>query len=515
MDGGGQGVARRHGAVAEEDPDRRHGDRSGKEGDDDGVDVDEKAPPPRRTSRRVASLDVFRGLTVALMILVDGAGGEWPVIGHAPWNGCNLADFVMPFFLFIVGMAIPLSLKVLRSLVFHLSILMFLGLNLLPEANMQRIPDRGRAVRRVVLRTLKLLFWGILLQGGYSHAPDDLSYGVDMKHVRWCGILQRIALAYLVVAVLEIVTKNAKVQDQSSSGFSIFRMYFSQWIVACCILVIYLSLVYGIYVPDWDFRVSDVKNPNFGKILTVTCGTRGKLSPPCNAVGYIDRKVLGINHMYHRPAWRRHKDCTDDSPHEGPFKTDSPAWCYAPFEPEGLLSSLSAVLSTIIGVHYGHVLVHMKSHTDRLKQWSIMGITLLILGLTLHFSHAIPLNKQLYTFSYICVTAGAAGIVFCMFYFLVDILNLHYPFAPLKWTGMNAMLVYVMAAAGIFEGFLNGWYYEGTNNTLVYWVRKHVFVKVWHSTRVGILLYVLFAQILFWALVAGLLHPCGRDGMWQ
>lgn len=66
MDGGGQGVARRHGAVAEEDPDRRRGDRSGKEGDDDGVDVDEKAPPPRRTSRRVASLDVFRGLTVAV-----------------------------------------------------------------------------------------------------------------------------------------------------------------------------------------------------------------------------------------------------------------------------------------------------------------------------------------------------------------------------------------------------------------------------------------------------------------
>lgn len=47
-----------------------------------------------------------------LMILVDDAGGEWPVIGHAPWNGCNLADFVMPFFLFIVGMAIALSLKV-------------------------------------------------------------------------------------------------------------------------------------------------------------------------------------------------------------------------------------------------------------------------------------------------------------------------------------------------------------------------------------------------------------------
>ncbi|KAL9660014.1 hypothetical protein QQ045_024824 [Rhodiola kirilowii] len=62
--------------------------------------------------QRLASLDVFRGLTVAVMILVDDAGGEWPVIGHAPWNGCNLADFVMPFFLFIVGVAVALSLKV-------------------------------------------------------------------------------------------------------------------------------------------------------------------------------------------------------------------------------------------------------------------------------------------------------------------------------------------------------------------------------------------------------------------
>lgn len=75
------------------------------------------------------------------MILVDDAGGEWPMIGHAPWNGCNLADFVMPFFLFIVGMAIALALK--------------------------RIPNRPLAVRKVTFRTLKLLFWGLLLQGQF------------------------------------------------------------------------------------------------------------------------------------------------------------------------------------------------------------------------------------------------------------------------------------------------------------------------------------------------------------
>ncbi|KAJ1692115.1 hypothetical protein LUZ63_008813 [Rhynchospora breviuscula] len=446
--------------------------------------VDEKTQKARRSKlKRVASVDMFRGLTVALMVLVDGAGGEWPLIGHAPWYGCNLADFVMPFFLFIVGIAIPLSLK--------------------------RIPHQGKAVRRVVLRTIKLFFWGFLLQGGYSHAPDELSYGVDMKHIRWCGILQRIALAYLVVAFLEILTKEADLEDKSSAGFFVYRKYYRQWIVAACILIIYMSLLYGIYVPDWEFRVQYDNSPSYGKVFKVTCGTRGKLNQPCNAVGYIDRKILGINHMYKHPAWHRSKACTEVSPYEGPFKADAPAWCLAPFEPEGILSSVSAILSTIIGVHYGHVLVHLKEHRDRLKHWLSMGVALLILGFVLHFSHAIPLNKQLYTFSYVCVTAGAAALVFSLFYFLVDIVGIRSIFLPLEWIGMNAMLVYVMAAEGIFEGFLNGWYYRSTNNTLVYWVKKHVFVKVWHSQRVGVLLYVLFAQILFWGIVAGILHRVG------
>ncbi|XP_039129748.1 heparan-alpha-glucosaminide N-acetyltransferase [Dioscorea cayenensis subsp. rotundata] len=443
-----------------------------------------KHPSPAvQKAKRVASLDIFRGLTVALMVLVDGAGGEWPVIGHAPWDGCNLADFVMPFFLFIVGMAIPLSLK--------------------------RMPSRAMAVRRVAIRTLKLLFWGLLLQGGYSHAPDDLSYGVDMKRIRWCGILQRIALTYLVVALMEIFTKRARPEDQLPVRFSIFRLYYLQWLLGVCILVIYLSLIYGMYVPDWEFRVHYTDSPDFGKVFTVACGTRGKLDQPCNAVGYVDRQVLGINHMYQHPAWRRSKACTENSPHEGPFKKDAPSWCQAPFEPEGLLSSFSAILSTIIGVHCGHVLVHLKAHLDRLKHWVGMGLALLLIGFILHFTNAIPLNKQLYSFSYVCVTAGAAAIVFSTFYFLVDIVGIRSFFLPFEWIGMNAMLVYVMAAAGIFEGFFNGWFYESPNNTLVYWVRKHIFIKLWHSTRVGILLYVIFAQILFWAIIAGVLHGLG------
>ncbi|XP_027351971.1 heparan-alpha-glucosaminide N-acetyltransferase isoform X5 [Abrus precatorius] len=395
---------------------------------------DKRLPKPKR----VASLDIFRGLTVALMIFVDDAGGEWPMIGHAPWNGCNLADFVMPFFLFIVGMAIPLALK--------------------------RIPNKLVAVKKVLVRTLKLLFWGLLLQGGFSHAPDNLTYGVDMKHIR---------------------------------------------VVGACILTLYMAVLYGIYVPDWQFTVHNPDSMYNGTTFTVTCGVRGKLDPPCNAVGYIDRGVLGINHMYKRPAWRRSEACTEKSPYEGPFKKNAPSWCYAPFEPEGILSSISAILSTIIGLHFGHVLIHLKDHPSRLKHWLLLGLALLTSGIILHFTHAIPLNKQLYTLSYVCVTSGAAALLFSAFYIMVDIWGLKLLFMPLKWIGMNAMLVYVMAAEGIFAGFINGWYYDDPHNTLIYWIQKHVFINVWHSRRVGILLYVIFAEILFWAVVAGILHRLG------
>uniref|UniRef100_A0A6N2LGE2 Heparan-alpha-glucosaminide N-acetyltransferase catalytic domain-containing protein n=1 Tax=Salix viminalis TaxID=40686 RepID=A0A6N2LGE2_SALVM len=233
-------------------------------------DISAQKPDPKI---RVASLDIFRGLTVALMILVDDAGGEWPKIGHAPWNGCNLADFVMPFLLLL------------------------------------RITSRLDAVKKVIGRTLKLLFWGIILQGGFSHAPDKLTYGVDMKKIRWCGILQRIAFAYLVVALIEIFTKKEQTKELPPGWPSIFKLYSSQWLMGACILVIYVAAIYGTYVPNWQFTVQDRDSADYGKVFTVECSVRGKLDPPCNAVGFIDRKILGINHMYQHPAWKRSECC--------------------------------------------------------------------------------------------------------------------------------------------------------------------------------------------------------------
>ncbi|KAL3349657.1 hypothetical protein AABB24_022656 [Solanum stoloniferum] len=147
-----------------------------------------------------------------------------------------------------------------------------------------------------------------------------------MNRIRLCGILQRIALAYSVAAIIEI-NKTSPIQRLPTGWFSIFKLYSWQWVIGACVLVVYLATLYGTYVPDWNFVVQNPDNVDFGKTLTVTCNMRGNLDPPCNAVGYIDRQILGINHMYPRPTWKRSKACTKNSPYEGPVKDDAPSWC--------------------------------------------------------------------------------------------------------------------------------------------------------------------------------------------
>ncbi|RVX11900.1 Heparan-alpha-glucosaminide N-acetyltransferase [Vitis vinifera] len=416
----------------------------------------EEQPLIKQKSKRVATLDAFRGLTIVLMILVDDAGGSYARIDHSPWNGCTLADFVMPFFLFIVGVAVALALKDKSS-------------------SQEDFPKDTEAS-----------FLGILLQGGYSHAPDDLSYGVDMKHIRWFGILQvfplplftgksipssslsgflqRIAVVYFVVALIETLTTKRRPTVIDSGHFSILSAYKWQWIGGFVAFLIYMITTYALYVPDWSFVIDQ---DHEAKRYTVKCGMRGHLGPACNAVGYVDRQVWGINHLYSQPVWTRLKACTLSSPNSGPFREDAPSWCYAPFEPEGLLSTISAILSGTIGIHYGHVLIHFKGHAERLKQWVSMGIVLLIVAIILHFTDAIPINKQLYSFSYVCFTAGAAGIVLSAFYLVIDVWGFRTPFLFLEWIGMNAMLVFVMAAQGIFAAFINGWYFESSDNSLM------------------------------------------------
>ncbi|KAK2980052.1 hypothetical protein RJ640_000118 [Escallonia rubra] len=394
---------------------------------------------------RLVSLDVFRGLTVSLMILVDDAGGIVPAINHSPWNGLTLADFVMPFFLFIVGLSLGLANK--------------------------NFSCRVGATKKAISRAVKLLILGLFLQGGYFHGLRTLTYGVDIKHIRWMGTLQRIAIAYMVSAVCEIWLKGddgkcdiGHMEEDEHLNPHIgekrhvvlmegnFIEFIDGKAVALALTAIYLSLLYGLYVPDWNYQVK--------------CGLRGDTGPSCNAVGMIDRKILGIQHLYKRPIYSRTKQCSINSPDYGPLPPDAPSWCRAPFDPEGLLSSVMAIVTCLIGLHYGHIIVHLKDHRSRLSQWMIASFGLVLFGVVFDFS-GMHINKALYTVSYVCVTAGAAGILFAGIYVLVDMYGYKRSIVVLEWMGMNALLIYILIACNILPVILQGFYWGRPQNNIV------------------------------------------------
>ncbi|URD88252.1 Heparan-alpha-glucosaminide [Musa troglodytarum] len=448
----------------------------------DGAAPLEPPATPSDPKQRLASLDVFRGLTVALMILVDDAGGAFPSINHAPWFGVTLADFVMPFFLFSVGVSVALVFK--------------------------KTPNKMAATKKVILRTINLFLLGLVLQGGYFHGRNHLTYGVDIDRIRWLGILQRISIGYFLAALSEVWLVSSILVD---SPMSYVKKYYMEWIIAIVISATYVSLLLGLYVPNWQFEApgsnSTLSNSYYGtKIETVQCRVRGSLGPPCNAVGLIDRLLLGQRHLYHNPVYKRTKECSVNSPDYGPLPPNSPAWCLAPFDPEGLLSSLMAAVTCFAGLHFGHLIVHFKSHTQRILLWSITSLILVLCAFVVQLS-GMPFSKPLYTLSYMFLTAGASGFLFILIYYIVDVNQLKMTFILFQWMGMNALIVYILAASELFPAFIQGFYWRSPQNNLVN-ATESILQTIFHSKRWGTLAFVLL-EIMFWCLAAGFLHMKG------
>ncbi|XP_042518189.1 heparan-alpha-glucosaminide N-acetyltransferase-like isoform X1 [Macadamia integrifolia] len=436
------------------------------------------SPTTNDHNQRLFSLDVFRGLTVALMILVDDAGGAFPSINHSPWFGVTLADFVVPSFLFGVGVSISLVFK--------------------------KHSDKPIATKKVILRSAKLFVLGVVLQGGYFHGRNHLSYGVDIDCIRWLGVLQRISIGYLLAAISEIWLVSNVVVD-TTIGF--VKKYYIQWIVSISLCFLYMGLLYGLYVPDWEFEVPSINSssaPNYGSgNQIVHCGVRGSLGPPCNAAGLIDRFFLGEKHLYQHPVYRRTKECSIKSPDYGPLPPNSPGWCLAPFDPEGILSSLMAAVTCFIGLHYGHIIVDFKRHTQRVFLWSMSSMLLLLSGYVMVVL-GIPLSKPLYTLSYMCITTGASGILLTIVYYIVDAQKFRKPTTLLEWMGMNAFIVYALAACELFPAAIQGFYWRSPENNLVNGTEV-LLQTMLQSMKWGTLVFVLL-EILFWCLVAGFLH---------
>lgn len=401
-------------------------------------------PPPLSVagipkSSRVASLDVFRGLCVFLMMFVDYGGPIFPIIAHAPWNGLHLADFVMPFFLFIAGVSLSIAYK--------------------------KVIDRTDATKKTVTRAVKLFLLGVFLQGGYLHGTKSFTYGVDVLGVRWMGILQRISIAYVVAALCEIWLPCQK------RKFSMGRSYFWQWCVIFCICTTYLGLLYGLHVPDWEFSTSNLGSSlptsEITRVHKVKCGFRGDLGPACNSAGMIDRAVLGVNHLYARPAYGNLKVCNKSKYRQIP--ENSPSWCHAPFDPEGILGSLTAAVTCIIGLQFGHILVEIQDHKERLFRWSMLSLFLFALGIFLVFL-GVPVNKSLYTVSYTLLTSACGGFTFCALYLLVDFCGYRRWLFVLEWMGVHALGIFILLTSNMLVIFLQGFYWKSPENNLINWI---------------------------------------------
>jgi predicted acyltransferase len=330
------------------------------------------APKPR-----LVSLDVFRGLTVAAMILVNNPGTwdhvYWP-LDHAEWNGCTPTDLVMPFFLFIVGVSIVYAMDTKK---------------LNPHEH------RGLIIR-ISRRTgtLVLLGWILAL---FPSSPDALQQTIHaplqrLATFRFMGVLQRIAIVYFICALIFLKTG------------------WRTWLSTCsAIMLLYWIALTAIPVPD-----------SHGGWL------KPNLMPDTNLGAWIDRTLFTSAHLYRHAAW----------------------------DPEGLLSSLSAVSSGLIGLLVGHYLKRGRAELPMKIAWLFtVGFVLILAGWT--WSLALPFNKQLWTGSFALYTGGWAAMSLAAGYWVIDINGFRRGTSLFVAFGVNAITAFW--ASGLLVRMLMLW----------------------------------------------------------
>ena len=306
---------------------------------------------------RIVSVDIFRGLTIALMILVNTPGtweAVYPPLRHADWHGYTPTDLVFPFFLFIVGTSIVFAYK-----------------------NKQPGPA---VYRKIVVRTLKLIGLGLFLGAFLVTAPFILPF----EEIRFPGVLQRIGVVFFAASILYL-------------NFN--------WKV---LLGIATTILLGYWI--WmGFILLEGQAPTFDRAAN-------------NWANYIDLNILGT-HMY---------------------KPD--------YDPEGLLSTLPSIVSALLGVFTGLLLVGERA--EKTRSMILMGVGMLVLGYL--WDLVFPINKALWSSSFVLVTAGWANLVLALIYYLTDVRGLRFG-SIFKYAGANAITVYFLSS------FITNIFYQKKN----------------------------------------------------
>jgi len=370
-------------------------------------------------SGRLVSLDTFRGITIAGMILVNNPGTWSSIYGplkHAPWHGWTPTDLVFPFFLFIVGVAIVYAYS----------------------GAMERGATQKDLVKKAAVRSLKLFGLGLIM-AAYPFFQLEPSFGIreSIYGLRIMGVLQRIAVCYLVVSIFYVYMKPRTM----------------------------LWVFWGLLLGYWA-AMAWIPVPGYGAGLID--------SATGNLAAYVDRMVFG-KHLW--------------------------VGAQREWDPEGLLSSLPAIATTMLGVWTGLLLRDKSlSPVDKTAQLMVRGTVLIMIGYLwdLYF----PINKNIWTSSYTIFTGGQAMLGLGLCYWVADVKGKRSWTQPFVVYGVNAITVFFFS--GILAKTLGLIRVgpEGATVTLQSWIFQNLF-NSWLPTIDASLAYaitwiVMWYFILLW-----------------
>lgn len=390
--------------------------------------------------QRLHSLDTFRGLSLVIMIFVNYGGGGFWFFEHPPWNGLTVADLVFPWFVFIMGTSINYSFK----------------------GMFKRGKSRSWIFWKVVRRSCLLFAFGIILNTNWGP--------VDLKHLRIMGVLQRLSLSYFVVAVTRTIFAKHKDIGKNKRWFWIrdFVVILPDWIICLSILATYLALTFALPVPGCPTGYIGPGGLHESKRYENCTG---------GAAGYIDRLVLGENHMYGNPTPKTI------------FQTT------VPFDPEGILGTLTSIFLCFLGLQAGRIFICFQGHAGRLIRLLVWSLITGAVGAVLcNFSKndgILPLNKNLWSVSFALVTACFGYFLLGLLYLLVDVFKL-WNGTPFIFAGMNPLVLYLCHAI-FYRFFPVNWQIDP-----VHW--KLLLKAVWDVIIWLILGFILYCKKIFIAL---------------
>ncbi|XP_075972706.1 heparan-alpha-glucosaminide N-acetyltransferase isoform X2 [Anticarsia gemmatalis] len=341
--------------------------------------------------QRLRALDTFRGMAIVFMIFVnDGAGGYW-WMEHATWNGLVAGDLVFPAFLWIMGVCIPLSVK---------------------SAFAKGVP-RWKIVMHIVRRSLMMFLLGMSL---------NTIYGSNMLYeLRIFGVLQRLAVSYLVAAGFYALTAPKYYTPPRGACGQALKDVLSCvwcWVLAGVLVAAHSVITFTVHHPDCPAGY---------------LGPGGRhddwVAPECSggAAGYIDRLLLGESHLFQRSDAR--------GVYGGP-----------PTDPEGLLGCLTSAVQALLGVQAGATVLLQRSHKARISRWLAWALVFALAGALLAgFSRehgVVPINKNLWSMSFVLVTSACCLILLCFCYTLTDAWRI-WGGGPFRAPGLNAIALYI------------------------------------------------------------------------